>query len=226
MSKTFTNIQQKSDSKTCGPNCLLNIYSYLGITTNLESILEDLRISDKDTTHLPQLARHLHKNKLETIILSSNPHNISPAWKDLPKEELISQLKEWIVHHNDSIWLRDAIFLLYYLQEGGQIKIVQLSTELIDHYIHQDYLIVSCLEESWLWEKRKVSGEVKFDDIKGNARGHFVVIYNQSDQTYQVSDPYPTEISNKDGLYSVDKQQLLISTLVWGAQIIAVRKKS
>jgi len=220
---TFPNTKQVVGSQACGSVCLLNIYTYFNIPKSLEQILIELNIGQADTSYLPQLARNCNDQKLDTIILSSNPHTISPTWKDKTREEIIAMLKKWISHNSNDGWLKAAIFLLFYLQEGGNIKIVDLSTSIIDTYLNKGYIILSCLEESWLWEKRKIDNKVEYDDTKGHTRGHFVVIYGKENDNYLISDPYPTGLPNKEGLYQVGKQKLLVSTLLWNQEFLAIR---
>jgi len=221
---TFPNTKQIIGSKTCGPVSLLNIYTHLQVPITLEVILKELNITETDSTYLSQLARNCNSHGLNTIILSSNPHIVSPTWKDKSKEEMISFLKEWAIHNSKDEWLKACLFLLFYLQEGGIVKIIDLSTQVIDEYLDKGYILLSCLEESWLWEKRKIEGKSEYDDVKGHTRGHFVVIYEKQGEDYLLSDPYPTKIEGKEGLYKVNKQKLLVSTLVWNSEILAVKK--
>ncbi len=92
--KTFPNIKQDVGSKTCGPNCLLNVYQSFGIKKELKQILKELNITNDDTTYLPQLARHLNNNRLDTIILSSNPNSVTSAWETKSTKEIIEKLKK------------------------------------------------------------------------------------------------------------------------------------
>ena len=114
--KNFPNIQQGIDSKSCGPNCLLNIYEYFGIQKRLSEILADLRITAKDPTYISQLARHLHSNKLTTEFITSNPNSVVASWANEPKEKIIEKLKEWVTHNSKDLWLMENIHILFYLQ--------------------------------------------------------------------------------------------------------------
>jgi hypothetical protein len=223
--KTFPNTKQKVGSKTCGPSCLLNIYQHFGRKTSLATILKELGVKNDESTHLPQLARHLNRNRLKTVILSSCAHNISPNWATKNKKEVIELLKKWVTHNSKDKWLADALHLLFYLQEGGEVKLVDLTTKVIDGHLAKSDVVLSCLEESWLWGKRKISGTAKFDNIRGHTEGHFVVVYDRRGSDYLVSDPFPTGLKGKEGLYAVDKEKLLVSTLIWGAQVLAIKGK-
>lgn len=225
---TFPNIRETIGTQHCGPVCLLNMYTYLqmpSLPSTLDAILEELNIAGVDvSTYLPQLARNCHAHALETIIVSSNTHTVSPTWREKSKEEIVPTLKSWVTHNAGDPWLKPALFLLFYLQEGGNIKILDLSTHVLDDYLDQGYILLHCVEESWLWEKRKIVNISEYDDVKGHARGHFVVVYGKEGDQYLVSDPYPTKIEGRDGLYKVDKQKLLVSTLIWNPEFLAVKK--
>jgi len=221
---TFPNIQQEVGSATCGPNCLLNIYESLGIKTDLKQILKDLNITSKEYTYIPQLARHLNDKKLSTIILSSNPNVVSPTWENLGSLEIMEKLKKWLVYNKKDNWFFENLLLYFYLQEGGDIKILDLSTNIIDDYLDKGYSLISCLNESWIWQQRKIKDIVKYDDIKGKGMGHFVVVYGKENDSYLISDPYPTKIKDRDGLYKINKQKLLVATLVWNRSLVAVKK--
>lgn len=223
-SDTFPNEQQKVKSMSCGPNCLLNVYKKLGIDTDLEKILKQLEVTESDATHVPQLARHVNNLGLENIILSSCTHTVSADWKDKSGKEIIELLKKWTSHNHKNSWLRDALFLQYYLQEGGELKILDLTTKIFDEYLNDGYYLINCVEESWLWGKRKIKGEQNYDSTKGLVTGHFVVVYGKEDDKYLISDPYPTNIKNRDGLYKVSKDKLLVSTLIWDPQVLAIKK--
>ncbi|MCX6732949.1 MAG: hypothetical protein NTV98_05410 [Candidatus Roizmanbacteria bacterium] len=221
---TFPNIQQEVGTATCGPNCLLNIYESFGIKTSIKEILKDLNVTNKDYTYVPQLASHLNEKNLSTIILSSNPRTVSPTWEKLNSLEIMEKLKKWLIYNKKDEWLYENLLTYFYLQEGGQIKILDLSTNVIDEYIERGFLLISCLNESWIWQQRKIKDIVEYDDIKGKGRGHFVVVYGKEGDEYLISDPYPTKIKDRDGLYKINKQKLLVATLVWDRALIAVKK--
>ncbi|MFC1653488.1 hypothetical protein ACFL1M_01425 [Patescibacteria group bacterium] len=222
---TFPNEKQKAGSKTCGPSCLQNIYTHFNKKTTLKKILKDLSVTVDDPTHVPQLARHVKDIGLDVRIISSCTYNISPDWKSKSEKEIAELLKKWVVHNHKNKWIKDVLYLLFYLQEGGKLEIVDLSTKIIDKELDKGNVVLSCLEESWLWEKRKIYGTTKYDSIKGRPTGHFVIVYDKKGDEYLISDPFPTGLKEKEGLYKVSKDKLLISTVVWGAQILSISNR-
>jgi len=223
--KKFPNEKQKVGSSVCGPLCLLNIYEYLGCDCELDDILEDLGIEDKEITYLPQLALHARKKGLSTKYFQSNPREVSPTWKGQNASRYIEKFKKWIkLQSDDNIWKKNAGYLVKYIQNGGQIEIGDLSSKKISKYLADGYVVLVALEQTWLWGKRKVKGKIEYDDLKGKASGHFVVIYGENEKEFFVSDPYPTKLDNREGLYKVTKDTLLVSILVWGAQVVGIKK--
>lgn len=220
---TFPNKQQTVGSKSCGPVCLANIYSYFGVKTDLKKILKDLDIDDRSTTYPAQLAIHIMSQGLETVFLNSNPFTVSPDWKEKTNTEIIERLGKWLKLNKKNRWYKNCQYLHTYLKKGGQFKITDLTTKLIDEYINKGYLILCCIEESWIWEKRKITGTDKYHDVKGAPRGHFIVLYGEEKNDYLVSDPFPTGLKNKQGLYKLNKDKLLISSLVWTGQIVVIK---
>ena len=219
----FPNTRQVTGSKTCGPVCLLNIYDHFGKSVPLSQILQELHVEDSESTYTPQLAKNCIVHGLETVMLTSNSFSVAPNWKGKTKEEIIVLLKTWVTQNAGDAWLKETLFLLFYLEAGGNLDIVDLSTAIVDDYLDKGYILLAALEESWLWEKRKLEGKAEYDDIKGHTRGHFVVVYGKEGDEYLVSDPYSTTIPNREGLYKISKQKLFIATLIWSHEFLAIK---
>jgi hypothetical protein len=132
-------------------------------------------------------------------------------------------MKKWVIANPTDVWLKDTLHLLFYLMEDGKIKQIDLSTKLLDHYLTQGYQILACIDETWIWGKRKIAGVVEYDSVKGRAHGHYIVIYDQDKNDYLISDPYPTAIPGKEGLYQIDKDKILVSILTWAKQVLVFK---
>ncbi|PIS17750.1 hypothetical protein COU93_02360 [Candidatus Shapirobacteria bacterium CG10_big_fil_rev_8_21_14_0_10_36_6] len=219
----YPHTKQAVDSFSCGPSCIKNIFESYGIKTDLVEILKEIGVSDKDSTHVPQIGRYLHNKGFYVELLSSCPNNYSPDWGDKPREEVIELLKQWVTTNITDIWIKDAIFLLFYLMDGGVVKQLDLSTHILDEYLGKGYQILACIDETWIWGKRKMSGVAQYDSIKGHTNGHYVVIYDSDGNDYLISDPYPTGITGKEGLYRVNKDKMLVSILTWAKQLLVVK---
>ncbi|MCL4360612.1 hypothetical protein M1555_05185 [Patescibacteria group bacterium] len=181
--KTFPNHRQHPTSHDCGPVSLQNIYEYFGKPMSTRRILSELGITNQDRTYPAQLARHLRRHGLETTMLTSSTYCIAPEWRDLPKGALIDRLRAWLTSmpDADTVWVTNAMHLLFYLEDGGTVAI-------------------------------------------GDPSGHFVVLYDAAASEYSVSDPFPTGLPDRDGLYAIPKPTLLTACLLWGGQVVSVKK--
>lgn len=225
-SRDFPNHQQMAGSKVCGPICLQNIYERLGKKISLKEILEDLRLTDQDSTYLPQLARHLLKHKVNIKLISANSYVFAPEWKTAKKEHIIAELKEWIVRnvyidfYRD--WIQSALHNLYYLEDGGELEIKNITKEDLDQALYEKKIVLATFEETHLWQRRKIKDIQKYDAVRGNANGHFVVIFDQDDDHYLVSDPYPTKLKDREGIYKVAKNDVISGIYLRGANYLII----
>lgn len=215
--------KQSVDSYSCGPSCIKNIFESYGIKKSLAEILNEIGVSDKDSTHVPQLGRYLLGKGFDVELLSSCPNNYSPDWGNKSREEVIELLKQWVTTNIADMWIKDAIFLLFYLMDGGVVNQLDLSTRILDEYLGKGYQVLACIDETWVWGQRKISGVAKYDSIKGHTNGHYVVIYEKDGNDYLISDPYPTGITGKEGLYRVSKDKMLVSILTWAKQLLVLK---
>ncbi len=220
----FPNAQQTVGSHACGPVSTYNIHKYFGTKITLPEILKDLGVTLKSLTFPSQLANHLRRQSYIVEVLTSCSYVVSPQWMGKPSSSIIDQLTKWCGYNKKSTWLKGATLLLEYMKDGGKVTVLNLTTKVLDDYLDQGYVILACLEESWLWGKRKIADKNIFDDVKGNPRGHFVVLYDKNDHDYRVSDPYPTGLPGREGTYTVSKDTVLTSILLWGATVVAVKK--
>lgn len=218
---------QESDSFTCGPCCLAMVYSYKGKKISLKDILNDFHHPEKGKpTYAPQLARHLNKNGVKTRLLTSTSHVLSPAWKNLPREEVIEQLKEWIALHPKNLWLMDAIHNLFFLQEGGNVEQVSYTAQTIREMLDRGSLVILCIDEDWVWEHRFKLDKSKTkrvpNEVEGEVEGHFVLVTKYNGDTFHVLDPFPTNLENRHGEYDINMNQLTNASLTWDAEVIEV----
>ena len=227
---------QKPDEDTCGAVSIVNVLKNLEIEASLQSILEKLAISPMDKTHAPQLAVCLNQFHLDIVVVSSNPFVTPADWKGLSSNQVAPRLEQRVKllkNGQDSpsttetsgevAFLKNSEFLLQYLQSGGELEVAPITQNLIDRFLDQGYLLIAGCTDSELWGKLKIPHSLEFDDIRGRAGGHFVVVFGKdNDGKHLISDPYPTGIS-ESGNYPIDGDTL-ISSLYWALQIVAVRK--
>lgn len=222
-------IFQKEDDHNCGPSCLVMVYRLLGKNISLKKILTDFRFERKGEATFPaQLARHLTKNGIKNKIYISNPQVIPPAWKDLPKEELVENIKTWLTLNisYEDIWSKYALHLLFYLQEGGEVILKSYNANDLKEMLDRKSLIIATIDEVWLWGHRiRTKGHKGIiDNFRAKTTGHFVLVKGHKGNKFQILDPYPTNIAGRYGSYEVEENQLINASLTWAATIIEVLK--
>lgn len=224
MQKSFPDTKQKVGSQYCGPMCLKNTYDYLGKQKTLKQIFKEMDVDEDTPTYLPQLARNLHSNNIQTTIVSSQSKVINFAWKDSTKAEIIAKLKRCVVRSKRpemiTEWDKETLHTLFYLQEGGDIKIDNITKELVNNYLQKGKIIITCVETSWLWGNRKIKGKAIFNDVLGDQSGHFVVITGIKNDKYIISDPYPLNAKNE--IKEISQDHLIVATLIWDAALIVI----
>ena len=217
-------LQQKVGTSTCGPDCLTMIYQYYGIEIDTKQILKDLHIDEAQGTWTFQLARHALQNSLHVSGLISHPFIFDPQWKTLPREKLIEKLKLWIPQHIKHEWITSAIYLLFYLQDGGEVNLETMTVSKIEQALQAEQIVLTSLAVTWLWGQKKIPGKLEFDDIKGDVTSHYVLIAGMNETQFKIIDPYPTGLPNRNGVYWVDKDEVLAAILMWSREILTIKK--
>lgn len=216
---------QESDSNTCGPCCMAMVYGIKGKKISMKDILKDFHHGEKgDPTYPPQLARHFLKNGFKTRLTISNSRVISPAWKNIPKQELIENLKLWLTLHQKNDWRGYGLELLFYLQEGGEIALQSYTSKILKDMLDKSSLLILGVDEDWVWEHRfRAEGSKRIiDEIRGGVEGHFVLVTGHKDDKFHVLDPFPTHIEGRHGAYDIDVDQLTNASLIWASTVVEV----
>ncbi|MDC0358720.1 hypothetical protein OAO01_07890 [Oligoflexia bacterium] len=114
----------------------------------------------------------------------------------------------------------DVKHLISYLNVGGKLDLCTLDSKLVKKVLDRGSLIVTCLDEVWVWGHR--FHEMKLDDLRGATDGHIVVITQRGENGLSVLDPYPTFLPGLHGYYTIDPEKLAQATLMWDGMIIEV----
>jgi hypothetical protein len=103
-----------------------------------------------------------------------------------------------------------------FLEAGGQIYQKELNAELIKSYLKKSIPILTGLSATYLYgTPREMAENGKFDSIKGEPVGHFVIIngYDEATQTVYLADPMnPNPL--KSQYYSVNFDRLINSIML------------
>lgn len=216
---------QGPHSDICGPCSLAMVYGIKGKQITLDDILRDFWLDRKGKPMwASQLVRHLHQHGLATTLTVSTSHVVSPAWADLPTEQLIDNLKTWLTLHPQDLWHLNNMNVLFYLQEGGQLNVASYTASSLKAMLDRGSVLILCIDEDWVWGHRldRSQEEVRVDDLSGFVEGHFVVVTGYDGDMFHVLDPFPTNIEGRHGEYDIEDVRLVNASLTWDPQVIEV----
>jgi hypothetical protein len=103
-----------------------------------------------------------------------------------------------------------------FLESGGKIFQDELNAELIKKYLKQSKPILTGLSATYLYgTKREMPADNKFDSIRGEPVGHFVIIngYDESTNTVSLADPMHQN-PQKSQYYKVNVDRLINSIML------------
>ena len=118
-----------------------------------------------------------------------------------------------------------------FLEAGGKILYAELNENLIKGYLRRQVPILTGLSATYLYgTQREISATNKYDSIKGEPVGHFVVIngYDEPSNCVYLADPMnPNPL--KSQYYSVNFDRLINSIMLgivtYDANILVVEPK-
>lgn len=216
-------VYQEIDSDNCGPSCLSMVYKLKGQDISLEEISNDLKLGSKgECTYPPQLAGHLVNHGLKTNLLVSNSQFISPAWNKLGRQDLMDNLKNWLVFQPKHDWHLYGLHTLFYLEDGGHVELRSISVDYLKRTLEKGSILILCIDEVWIWGHRLKEHEGSIDDLRSKSWGHFVVVKEYTGDKFSVLDPYPTNLPGKEGVYEVNGDDLVSAVLTWSGTIVEV----
>ena len=202
-------ILPQPDDTTCGPTCLQAVYRYWGDELALGRVIDEIAPLPGGGTLAVLLACHALRRGYRAEIYTYNLQLFDPTWfsehVDLA-ERLVAQRK-----HKRSRRLgisTDAY--LEYLALGGVLRFEELRPALIRRFLNRDIPILTGLSATYLYRCAR-EHEDKYDDVRGEPVGHFVVLsgYDQKKREITVSDPSHDNPAFRSHRYNVGMNRLI-----------------
>ncbi|MEW6067635.1 MAG: C39 family peptidase [Nitrospirota bacterium] len=205
------------DETTCGPSCLYAVYRYFGDNISLSQVIAEVQELKGGGTLAVFLASHALRRGYSAKIYTYNLNVFDPTWfipgKYDIKERLIAQKEA----KNISKLHSDTQGYLEFLSLGGELRFEDLTTALIRKYLNRSIPIITGLSSTYLYRTpREYGHEGKWDDIKGEASGHFVVLcgYDREKRRVLIADPLKPNPVSEDHSYEVSIDRVLCSILL------------
>ena len=210
-------IKAQPDDITCGPTCLHALYQYYNDTITLKEVVSEVKHLKTGGTLAVMLGNHALKRGYKAHIYTYNLNVFDPTWFKQSSSKMIQSLKRQMKYKFNSRKLLVASkAYIKFLEAGGKILNSELDDKLIKNYLRKKVPVLTGLSATYLYgTPREISATNKYDSIKGEPVGHFVVVngYDEPTDTVYLADPMnPNPL--KSQYYSVHFNRLINSIML------------
>ena len=225
-------IKAQPDEVTCGPTCLHALYQYYQDSISLKEVINEVKSLKTGGTLAVMMGNHALKRGYKAHIYTYNLNVFDPTWFKQSSAKMIQSLKRQMQYKFNSRKLQVASkAYIKFLEAGGKILYSELNETLIKGYLQRQVPILTGLSATYLYgTEREISATNKYDSIKGEPVGHFVVIngYDGPSNCVYLADPMnPNPL--KSQYYSVGFDRLINSIMLgivtYDANILVVEPK-
>ena len=225
-------IKAQPDDITCGPTCLHALYQYYHDPIALKEVINEVKSLKTGGTLAVMLGNHALKRGYQAHIYTYNLTIFDPSWFSLSSKKMAQNLKKQMRYKFRSKRLKEASkAYIQFLEAGGKILQTELDESLIKKYLKQSVPILTGLSATYLYGTvREIPVNNKFDSIKGEPVGHFVIIngFDEVTNTVYLADPMnPNPL--KSQYYSVNFDRLINSIMLgivtYDANLLIIEQK-
>jgi hypothetical protein len=224
-------ISPQPDDASCGPTCLHAIYRYWGDELDLRQVIDDVPQLDDGGTLAVQLGCHALRRGYASLLYTYNLQMWDPTWfqrGDIDLRELLRAQME-VKSKKRKLQFATESFLEY-LDLGGEVRMDDLTRDLLRRHLKRGVPILAGLSATWLYHcAREVGGDAtEYDDVRGTPQGHFVVMhgYERKVRRVLISDPHPDNPVSKTPQYLVDIDRLVsaitLGVLTYDANLLVI----
>lgn len=210
-------IQAQPDEVTCGPTCLHSLYQYYDDKISLKQVIQEVKQLKSGGTLAVMLGDHALKRGYKAHIYTYNLAVFDPSWANYSSKQLIEVLKKQkrFKSKKRKLYFASQAYIKF-LESGGRVQQAELNEELILNYLKKSVPVLTGLSATYLYgTPREIPDTNKFDSIKGEPVGHFVVIngYDSKNKSVYLADPMnPNPL--KSQYYNVNFGRLINSILL------------
>jgi Peptidase_C39 like family len=210
-------IKAQPDEVTCGPTCLHALYKYYNDDVELKKVVQEVTQLKSGGTLAVMMGNHALRNGYKASIYTYNLTVFDPSWFKESSQKMIYNLKRQMRYKFKRRKLQVASrAYIKFLEAGGKLMLAELDEELIKNYLKKSVPILAGLSATYLYgTRREVATTNKYDSIKGEPVGHFVIIngYDEEKKCVYLADPMnPNPL--KSQYYSVSFGRLINSIML------------
>jgi hypothetical protein len=207
-------ILPQPDDSTCGPTCLAAVYAFFGDHVPIQQLIDEVTWLPNRGTLAVLLGQHALERGYGATLFTYNLDVFDPSWFR-EGVDIATKLRERAALREDAAlkWRINAY--LEFLSMGGQLRYEELNPPLVYSILQAERPILTGLSATYLYgcarEIDDEEGRLHYDDVKGDATGHFVVLYgfHEGSREVLVADPLRENPLVGDQHYSVGIDRLL-----------------
>jgi len=208
-------IKAQPDEVTCGPTCLHALYKYYNEEVELKSVIQEVKQLKSGGTLAVMMGNHALQKGYKASIYTYNLNVFDPSWFRLSSPKMIENLRKQMKYKVKRRKLQVASrAYIQFLKAGGKLKQDELDENLIKNYLRKSTPILAGLSATYLYNSPREITD-RFDSIKGEPAGHFVIIngYDEGKDCVYLADPMnPNPL--KSQYYSVSFNRLINSIML------------
>jgi len=194
MADLTLDILPQPDDSTCGPTCLHAVYGFYGAPMDLHQVIAEVTPLATGGTLGVFLGIHGLRQGFTATIYTYNLDIFDPTWFDKSATELAGLLRQQAEVKGSTRLQLAASAYIDFLERGGLIRHQELRPDLIRHHLLDGHPILTGLSATYLYScAREVeeAGRLRYDSVRGEPQGHFVVLhgYDAATDSVLVADP-------------------------------------
>jgi hypothetical protein len=226
-------ISAQPDNTTCGPTCLHSVYRYFGDEVPLSKVIAETPALPQGGTLAVLLGCHALHRGYKATIFTYNLQVFDPTWFREDSPPLADRIRAQM-EVKDKVRLQiSSRAYLEFLRLGGEIRMEDMTANLIRRYLKRSVPILAGLSSTYLYnEKREFGERSNPDDVRGLPQGHFVVLcgYDSVERQVLVADPLESNpLSSGGAKYVVDLDRLMCAIMLgivtYDANLLVIRRK-
>jgi hypothetical protein len=225
-------IKAQPDDITCGPTCLHAIYQYYHDDIPLKEVVNEVKSLKTGGTLAVMLGNHALKRGYKAHIYTYNLNVFDPSWFSLSQNKMIDNLKKQMRYKFRSKKLLVASkAYIKFIESGGTIQQTELDQHLLKKYLKKSTPILTGLSATYLYgTQREIPATNKYDSIKGEPVGHFVIIngYEEATNTIYLADPMnPNPLQSQYYSVSFDRliNSIMLGIVTYDANLLVIEPK-
>ncbi|MGE0587726.1 MAG: C39 family peptidase [Cyclobacteriaceae bacterium] len=210
-------IKAQPDEVTCGPTCLHALYQYYEDKIPLKQVIQEVRQIKTGGTLAVMLGDHALQRGYKAHIYTYNLNVFDPTWFRFKSRKMVELLKKQMRYKNQKRKLLvECDAYIRFLESGGKVFSAELNKDLILGYLQRSIPVLTGLSATYLYgTPREIGDTNKYDSIKGEPAGHFVVIngFDEKSDSVYLADPLNPN-PRKSQYYNVKFDRLINSIML------------